>query len=243
MAALGQRHQLLRVSLGALQFQQRQQTVTTQFQQAQPLRLAADVGQQVAVGGGEAPVAAIDVGIEKAQPPAAGHQRGDDAAALLVFGGTLGAMAQAGLAAAAGFVQPGRDGLQQRLALAALRRQAAAGDARPLGGVQHQHHALGAAEPGHLGDQALADRHLAIEFAQANAGAQRPAVDLGAARLALAPVAAAALASGRVGETLSSAHQPLPCLPGRPCGAIIRHARRLECAGCRCSAPVNARSP
>ena len=50
LAALGQRHQLLRVSLGALQFQQRQQTVTPQFQQAQPLRLAADVGRQC--GGG-----------------------------------------------------------------------------------------------------------------------------------------------------------------------------------------------
>ena len=159
--------------------------------------------QQVALAGGETAVTTFDVGVEEAQPFAARYQRGDNAAALLGRVGTLRAMPQPRLAAAAGFAQPGRDGLQQRGGGLAPWHQAA-GQARAFGRIQHQHHTLGTAQTGHVGDQALADRGLALE----------------------------------------SAHLPLLIdrLPDRPCGPIIRYARRLERVGWRHLGGVSARS-
>ena len=94
-------------------------------------RLAGKQGQHVAVGGGEAAVAAFDVGVEEAEPLAAGRQRRDDATALVEFVGSRGAVSQTRFAGAARFAQPGRDGLKQGSVRLAPRHQGA-GDARPL---------------------------------------------------------------------------------------------------------------
>ena len=116
-------------------------------------------GQAVAVGGGEAAVAAVDVGVEEAEPLAAGAERGDDAAALAACFDALGTVAQLRLSGAPGLVEPGNDRREQPDRLLAA-RQAEGGDARAGVRFEQQHHPSGTAERGRLGDQPVADRRL-----------------------------------------------------------------------------------
>ena len=116
-------------------------------------------GQAVAVGGGEAAVATVDIGVEEAEPPAARAQRGNDAAALAARLDALGTVAQLRLAAATGLVQPGRDRRQQPLRTLAPRQQGGR-DLRAGFRFEQQQHPPGTAQRGRLGDQVLADRGL-----------------------------------------------------------------------------------
>src|SRR5664280_1671071 len=167
--------------------------------------------------------AAFDVGVEPAQPFAAGRQRSNDATALVAWVGSPRSVSQSRVAGAARYVQPRRDGLQQgsgRLAPWHL----GAGDAWAFGGIEHQHHAPRTAEPGRFGDEAFADRGLALELAQTQRGARQAGFARWATRRAVAPGMAFSPSGGRAGGTLSSGHLPLLIdrLAGQPCGLIIR---------------------
>ena len=114
----------------------------TQVQQRH-CRLRGQQRQQLRVAVVEAAEGAVDVSVEEAEQLALGQQRHNEAAALGGELGTFGAVAQAGGAAAAGFREPGRDGLEQRRVAFAARQQRA-GDATLAGRVEHQQHAVGA---------------------------------------------------------------------------------------------------
>ncbi len=76
--------------------------------------LAGEKREQIAVGVAEAAERALDVGVEEAEHLVLGQQRRDDARALVHAAAAFGAVTQAGDAAVAGFVEPGRHGSQQR---------------------------------------------------------------------------------------------------------------------------------
>ena len=86
----------------------------------------------------------------------------------VLLGRALGAVAQARLVRGGGFVQPGRHGLQQRGGVFAGGQQRA-GDVPAFGTLQHQQHALGAAEFGDFVDQEVVQRGLAAQLVQAQA--------------------------------------------------------------------------
>jgi hypothetical protein len=105
-------------------------------------------------------VAAVDVGVEEAEPVAADPERGDDAAALPARLDAFGAVAKARLAGSARLLEPGRDRREQRRGRLAARQSVR--DRREGAGTvfAREQHAARAAQRGGLGDQPVAERRL-----------------------------------------------------------------------------------
>ena len=155
----------LRRALGQLAFQ----TLLSAQVGQRDRRLWGQGGEQVAVAVVQAAEQAFEVGVEIAQQLLLRDERSDQTAALVDVVGAFGAVPQAGLARAPGLIEPGRDGLQQRIRRFAF-WHLGAGDVRAVGRLQHKQHPLRAQQLGHFLDQEGVQGIAAGLFVQPQAG-------------------------------------------------------------------------